>query len=208
MLRSLRWSYTFSPFREAERVKMIYQALWLMLGAALVLALVLAVLNAFPVTAARPFFAYLATVVYAGLCGGVVSWTQRLGSISTQADAFGSIYELMTSKYMQYLAPLSGAVFGVITMLLFMANVFSGSIFPEFKFIDLAVIKGSTWLFTSALRPEAPKDFGLLFLRCFIAGFAERLIPDTLRQFSQRLDAGVDAEKGSSLPRPAAPAHQ
>ena len=96
------------------------------------------------------------------------------------------VYALKNSHYVLYFAPLTGAVFAVITMLLFVGEVLQGVVFPVFRPLETAKAVGIAWSFTNSLLPVASKDYALLFLWCFIAGFAERFIPDTLTQLSQR----------------------
>ncbi len=191
ILRSLHWSYTFGPIREKRRVRLIKESMWLMVGATVILAAVLIALRQYA-GGQHAFFAVLATVVYAGVMGGAVSCTRRLGAVPTTGDALGSIYALKNSRYVLYFAPLTGAVFAVITMLLFVGGVIKGIIFPAFTWVQSAA--GGVWAFTNALMPEKSADYALLFLWCFIAGFAERFIPDTLAQLTQR---GSTSAKGT-----------
>jgi hypothetical protein len=192
ILRSLHWSYTFGPLREKRRVQLIRNSMWLMLAATVILAGVLVYLH-YVHNGQHAFFAVLATVVYAGVMGGAVSCTRRLGAVPTRGDALGSIYALKNSGYVLYFAPLTGAVFAVITMLLFVGGVIKGVIFPTFNWVQPAA--GGPWAFTNALLPKESSDYALLFLWCFIAGFAERFIPDTLTHLTERA-----SETGKAAP--------
>lgn len=153
----------------------------------------------------HPFYAVLATVVYAGIMGGAVSCARRLAAVPTKGDALGSIYALKNSRYVLYFAPLTGAVFAVITMLLFVGGVISGIIFPTFAAGSAGPAAGGSWPFTTFLLPENSKGYALLFLWCFISGFAERFIPDTLDQLTQRAAAKVTAPPASALQLAATP---
>jgi hypothetical protein len=101
--------------------------------------------------------------------GGTVSCAQRLRDVSSTDDALGGIYALKNSRYVLIFAPMTGAVFALVTMLLFMGGLMTGAMFPTFKDIGTAA---------------------LLFLWCFISGFAERFIPDTLDPLAE-LPIGV-----------------
>jgi hypothetical protein len=193
ILRSLHWSYALSPLREKRRVELIVDSMWLMVAATAVLGLCLWWSRASNQGQGHPFFAVLAAVVYAGIMGGAVSCTRRLGDVPTKGDALGSIYALTNSRYVLFFAPLTGAVFAVVTMLLFIGGALSGGAFPNFSPLTATGPVGGEWTFSHSLLPVASKDYALLFLWCFISGFAERFIPDTLTQITQRAGASQAA---------------
>jgi hypothetical protein len=186
ILRMLHWSYTFGPLREAERARLIGYGMKFMAAVSVVLGLALWwTLKEFP---ERHFFAVLDVALYAGTIGGAVSCLRRVGGVSTKADALGSIYALENSRYVFWLAPLTGAVFAAVAMLLFMGRLLNEAIFPNFAWSG-PNMPVSGWEFTKFLLPAAPKDYALLLIWCFISGFAEQLIPDTLSQLTSRVSA-------------------
>jgi hypothetical protein len=199
IVRALHWSYTFGPLREKNRVRLIVEAMVVMIIATGALAATLGILRQLRADQGQPFFAVLATVIYVGVMGGVVSCIQRLSQIPTSGDALRSIYELKNSRYVLYFAPLTGAVFAVITMLLFMGQILKGLIFPVFPELTTQVPITGDWSFTRSLLPAGSKDYALLFLWCFIAGFAERFIPDTLTDLTQRATALGRRERPSTI---------
>jgi len=196
IMRSLHWSYTFAPIRERCRLKLVEGAMWQMVGATAVFALTLLLLRISSVAVYRPFFPLLATVVYAGVMGGALSWIQRLGGVSTQGDALGGIAALKNSQYNRFLIPLSGAACSVVTMLFFIGQIVNAGIFPKFQ--DVTPTANPDWAFTISLLPQSPKDYGLLFLWCFISGFAERLIPDALKRLADSFNIQTRSKKTRS----------
>jgi hypothetical protein len=199
VLRGLHWSYTFGPIRESLRVHLIERAMIAMAIATGVMAGLVAVLYVWD----KPFFAVLTTAVYAGVLGGLASCTLRLTEIPTNQDALRSIYALKNSQYVLFFSPLTGAVFAVVTMGLFVGQVLAGSVFPEFArspSTDLA----DGWQFTQWLLPSGSDDYALLFVWCFIAGFAERFVPDTLSELIQRGKALGKPQTGPVGPPPSA----
>ena len=197
ILRTLHWSYTFGPIRERRRKELIKLAMWVTVAATVILGASVVILR----SVNQPFFAMLSAVVYAGLMGGAVSCARRLGNVSTTDDALGSIYALKNSRYVLLFAPMTGAVFAVITMLLFMAGLMVGPLFPKFTELTFAGTVSGPWQFTNALLPTTSSGYALLFLWCFIAGFAERFIPDTLDDLTKR--AANQKKEAAKEPTPA-----
>jgi hypothetical protein len=191
ILRGLHWSYTFGPIRETLRVRLIEKAMLAMAIATVSMAVFAAILYLWQ----KPFFAVLAGVVYAGVMGGLASCTLRLTEVPATADALGSIHTLKNSRYVLFFSPLTGAVFAVVAMGLMIGGVLAGSLFPAFADLRTTDAAGN-WRFTQLLLPITSKDFALLFVWCFIAGFAERFVPDTLSELIQR---------GKAHDRPAVP---
>ena len=193
ILRTLHWSYAFGPIRERNRVSLIKMAMLVMVAATVIMGVLVAIFRSLD----QPFLAMLVSVVYAGVMGGAVSCARRLGDVSTTDDALGSIYALKNSRYVLIFAPMTGAVFAVVTLLLFMGKLMTGSLFPAFAELTVGGPANSGWAFTRALLPTASSGYALLFLWCFIAGFAERFIPDTLdaltkRAAAQKADGGKE----------------
>jgi hypothetical protein len=185
ILRALHWSYTFGPIRERRRVRLIKEAMLVMVAATAIMGALVGILRSVD----HRFFAMLVTVVYAGLMGGAVSCARRLGSVPATGDALGSIHALKNSHYVLFFAPLTGAVFAVVTMLMFMGELLTGTLFPSFTKVVSAGSGTGVWTFTHELLPTTSSGYALLFLWCFIAGFAERFIPDTLDSLTKRAAA-------------------
>lgn len=258
VLRFIHWSYFFIPIREKIRNDEIIRASFIMLGFTIFWAVSLTLL----IHCNLAFFGLLITVVYAGLMGGFISSQRRMQMIPTQGDPLSSIYELENGRYFSWFAPLTGAVFSVILMLLFVSGVVSGSIFPKFDHVDMALqhqhtegtknnpgntnpalpnnqpdsASSGTGKAPSQIDAEGTKNnpndtngnqsvsassaqgntesaedvnwknfevhpvnianYALLILWSFIAGFAERFVPDALDRLISR---GASAEVGGAL---------
>jgi hypothetical protein len=72
---------------------------------------------------------------------------------------------------------ISGAVFAGVLYMLFAAGLVQGKLFPTIPGLGV-----STKDFT--------EDFAKLLIWCFIAGFAERFVPDTLDHLVARSSKG------------------
>jgi len=87
-----------------------------------------------------------------------------------------------------------GAIASAILYLVLASGMISGDIFPTFSCPETGC-KGLGSL-TETLTPKDGKDYAKAIVWGFIAGFAERLVPDTLGSFVKAANAA--AEKSSS----------
>ena len=162
------------------------------------------------------------SVALAGIVGGCVSMLQRIQSAPTEGDALFNLAALTNGWRGVSLSPLYGAIFASLLFILFAAGVLEGSVFPKIETVGsektqpaataaapVSTVAGATPTPTpnesqrvgvlqvkDFLKETGPKDgvsFALLMIWSFIAGFAERLVPDTLN----RLVAKTEAIQGS-----------
>src|ERR1051325_8820710 len=164
------------------------------------------------------------SVACAGIVGGCVSMLQRIQSAPTEGDALFNLAALTNGWIGLSLSPLYGAIFATLMFILFAAGILRGSVFPKIETVGSETTQAATATQTAAANPSAsptptptpsetptarvlqvkdflketgPKDgvsFALLMIWSFIAGFAERLVPDTLN----RLVAKTEAIQGTS----------
>jgi hypothetical protein len=192
LLYFIHWNYFFTPIRERLRHSIVKQAAMLMAFVTIVWAVTIYWLdqppNA-PTYSTHAFITLALTVVYAGMMGGFISSQRRMQMVPTDGDALSNFNTLENGRYFLWFAPLTGAVFSVVLMILFMSGLVKGGLFPEFA--------------DTGLMPKvAPKDYALLFFWSFIAGFAEQFVPDALNHFISR---GQEAIKTAPPPKPANP---
>jgi hypothetical protein len=116
----------------------------------------------------------------AGSIGGFVSMQSRLQAANTRSLPLLDRIELETEQFSLYLSPISGAIFAAILYFLFMGHYLQGTLFPEVSEESL----------------KLPVNFGGLIVWSFLAGFAERLVPDVLSRLVAR--SGATAEKTSA----------
>lgn len=161
------------------------------------------------------------SVALAGIVGGCVSMLQRIQSAPTEGDALFNLAALTNGWRGVSLSPLYGAIFASLLFILFAAGILEGSVFPKIETVGsektqpAAVAAAAAAAPTTAaptpnetekrgvlqvkdfLKETGPKDgvsFALLMIWSFIAGFAERLVPDTLN----RLVAKTEAIQGTN----------
>jgi hypothetical protein len=73
--------------------------------------------------------------------------------------------------------PIIGGIFSVVLFLIFASGLASGSLFPTLTPQDGITDFKS---FIANLQPKGTIEWGKLLVWSFIAGFAERFVPDTL----------------------------
>ena len=130
-------------------------------------------------------------VLFAGTIGGLISLQRRLQSTPENTDPLISLFGLSNASADVMLAPLSGALFALLLYILFISGLVKGSLFPDiyvphdyegWKSVTYGVVSYST-------GPASGMDFGKLLVWSFVAGFAERFVPDTLDRLVQRSQA-------------------
>lgn len=130
----------------------------------------------------------LMMVIFSGAVGGFVSMQRRLQNDSNENNTHYNYFELNNGRLSVYLAPASGAIFAVILITIFAAKIISGELFPELHATAVSVeaSKGFFRDVLSAFRPVTALDLFKALVWAFIAGFAERFVPDTLDRLVTR----------------------
>jgi membrane associated rhomboid family serine protease len=210
LLERVQYEYTFIPPKEYIRNRISMEASFWTLGAVVAAIVVYASFEGAHV--AVPTFI---AVMFAGIVGGFLSCQQRLQSTE---DIDPLLKELQLSSgwfSVVILAPLSGGIFGVVIYMIFVAGLLSGGLFPTFGEIapqeshivasaaprgpapsPLPSPAGITFgEFVQKSAPQKAEDFGKLLVWAFIAGFAERFVPDVLTRL-----AGQPFSIGGSRP--------
>jgi len=158
------------------------------------------------------------SVALAGIVGGCVSMLQRIQSAPTEGDALFNLAALTNGWRGVSLSPLYGAIFASLLFVLFAAGILQGTVFPKIETVGSQKIQPAATAAAPAsaapgaaptptpnetqrtgvlqvkdfLKETGPKDgvsFALLMIWSFIAGFAERLVPDTLNRLVAKTEA-------------------
>ena len=121
----------------------------------------------------------------AGLFGGFVSVQQRLQT-STDVDPFFKRLELSAGwGSIVLLAPLMGMVFAIVLFEIFVTGAVSGTLLPSFVKVDPRAADASTFRsFGIGSTPATPGDWAKLSVWGFVAGFAERFVPDVVSRLA------------------------
>ncbi len=182
LLDVLHWYYSLIPMRERMRKSLTLRCIAYVVFYTATLAVILAVCHRYR----AEFFAMITGVVYWGILGGFVSSQRRMQRIPNDGDPLISVFGLDSAGYYLWLSPLLGAIFAVVLALMFIAGILEGSVFP--KFYSPMDHYGLTFFtFTWTTLPTAGSEYAKLFVWAFLAGFAERLVPDSLDRLSTKL---------------------
>ena len=191
VLDLMHWYYALIPMRERIRKRLTVQCILIV---AFYMALLLVVLYGLDRTN-HPFVAMSCCVIFFGMMGGFVSSQRRMQKIPTDGDPLVGVFGLENAGYYLWLSPLLGSIFAAVLALLFMGGILQGTVFPEFtKACDTAT--HSMFNPGCLSLPNCALDYAKLFVWCFLAGFAEQLVPDSLDRLTSKLDTG----RQSSVP--------
>lgn len=123
-------------------------------------------------------------IVYSGIAGTAISLLQRIEKASNIAphitDSVHEATDIMLNMSNAYIISLvvSGAFFALIVHIISIAQVIN---ILDFLPKPESVKSDYNCIFIQLITPPTePKEFAKLLIACFLSGFAERLIPDTL----------------------------
>jgi uncharacterized membrane protein YoaK (UPF0700 family) len=108
---------------------------------------------------------WLVPVPLVGALGGLISSQRRVQDIPSVGESLTDMTNLYFFGRSLAASAMSGAIFAAILYMLFVSGLVGGKLFPKLE----------------AYVPKSPPvDLAKLLIWCFIAGFAERFVPDTL----------------------------
>jgi hypothetical protein len=132
----------------------------------------------------------LNVVAVVGAVGGLISVHQRFQSASSEGDPVYNLSMFAQGGKDVWPSVFSGAIFAVLLYLLVAAGLLSGELFPRMSttsaFRQEEHPEGYLLWFLRNVLPITGSDYAKLLFWSFIAGFAERFVPDTVSQFVER----------------------
>jgi hypothetical protein len=129
----------------------------------------------------------LPLAVIAGVFGATLSILQRTQSAVT-TDPLAALFRFQAARKEAVLSIISGAIASAVLFAIFAGGMVEGSLFP--KLVNCAATSADcktsmrAYDFIVYTGPQNYTDYGKLLVWSFIAGFAERLVPDMLDRFT------------------------
>jgi hypothetical protein len=121
---------------------------------------------------------WLVIVPLVGALGGLISSQRRVQSIPSVGESPTDMTNLHFFGSSLTVSAMSGAIFAAVLCMLFASGLLKGDLFPT---VDLSVHTS----YDPSVHMNSG-DVGKLLIWCFIAGFAERFVPDTLDRLVSR----------------------
>lgn len=125
-------------------------------------------------------------VFICGIIGGFVSIQQRVKDIPDDE------LELLSSSWFQILLiPIFGSVFALVLYCVFLAQLLNSDIFPQFHIPAPPATGPNDSFIIDVLRktyPSTGSDLAKLIFWSFVAGFAERFVPQIISNLTPKSD--------------------
>jgi hypothetical protein len=127
----------------------------------------------------------IALCIAAGTVGGFASMQLRLQKLSASDTSFTEAQKGCVGVIM---SPVRGAVFAMLLYALFVGGFLEGVLFPKFMGHAGGAPGSLPYELHSfhIMNPQTMADFAKLIVWSFIAGFAERLVPDALERLAAK----------------------
>ncbi|WP_165250367.1 hypothetical protein [Paludisphaera soli] len=191
LIGELHWYYGLQPVRERFRIRFIRYVSTLLFVLATAFIGYLAIVH-------REHNPSLVLVLFTGLVGATMSVLHRMEQVQGGGDPIASSLAWEQAQGSLFLAPFSGAIFAAILYLIFGAGLVKGSAFPEIVTAGAEMAGRGGYLpfpeFVRATGPASGLDWFKLLIWSFAAGFAERLVPDSIDRIVSRRRQGADAD--------------
>jgi hypothetical protein len=143
---------------------------------------------------------------YFGMLGAIISVSMRTKAFNRIAESDNDpvvrLGRMENGKTGMRLSIVAGAVFAIVLYLVFVAQLGARVLSPDLLPRFAASGQQGTFAFYKAMTPSTAADLSKLLLWAFIAGFAEKLVPDVLDRFARvkPRDDDEDARDGSAKP--------
>jgi hypothetical protein len=143
-------------------------------------------------------------VALVGTAGGTANAARRIQRLGQEPAELQRAVPVRLAVAQTWLSPIIGGTFAALLYCVFLAGLLQGEFFPGFACGDAPFTDYSTF---STCNPTTNADAAMALVWGFVAGFAERFVPNVLDRFIGEADgapqrgaegtAPADAEAGS-----------
>ena len=185
MLSDIQWIYATVGVQQQIRDRLARGIAIASLVLIVVPAVVIIVLSNVTEAGAQAVPLFL-LILLCGALGGLVSTYRRLQGLPLTGNPAVNLVSLNSSAALTYISPLLGSVFAAILFALLVSGLVGGELFPDLQTATLSDALHRITLsdFIDGTGPRQGIDFAKLLVWAFIAGFAERLVPDAIDRLS------------------------
>lgn len=139
-------------------------------------------------------FATLPLIPVFGAMGAMLSLQQRIENMPSKGDTVRNVLAMESGRETTWITSIAGAIFAVILNLIFAAGMIEGNLFPSFNYLD------GQGIISPGSGPLS--DISKMLIWAFVAGFAERIVPDTITRLTKVLQTNeFGSERRTSFSR-------
>ena len=125
-------------------------------------------------------------MVLAGAVGGTMSLIQRVQALPEADPLLFRLSGRTTVIQSLVIPPLTGAIFAGLLFFVFASKIVSSHVFPNIV-VPPASPNGVDFSgFAFHAKPDSGNGFALALVWAFVAGYAERFVPDTINRLTRQ----------------------
>ena len=130
-------------------------------------------------------------VFLVGTIGGIANTYRRIASLSGESEITATEPQARIMILQVYMSCLFGGVFAIVAYALLMTGIVKGALVPDFD--GLGTVYSDVISFFRSIRPSTSLDAVKCLLWAFVAGFAEKWIPNMLDRLASLEEGDDDA---------------
>lgn len=195
LLTEIYMRYMLMPENEKLRDNISRRITWIIIGG-LAIIVVAAIIVSFQKVVVPLGPINLLLVLFIGAMGGLCSLQQRYQTTPRDGDPVDNVLILQQSWSRLFMPAISGAIFAALLYFIIIGGLVQGELFPEILAAKDKSNTGEEMLNAiNSSMPISVSDYAKLVIWSFLAGFAERLVPDTLARFMATKEIGIKGIK-------------